>query len=95
MREAAQRRVRRAAYSVAHNPLTADVLWHRIGGMSTTPRKPGRPPDAGEPRGQVIRVRATAEELEQFDALGGASWFRRALRQAFARLQRKEGKPKA
>lgn len=63
--------------------------------MPTTPRKPGRPPEAGEPRDNIIRVRATAEELEQFEALGGASWLRRVLRQAFARLQRKEGKPKA
>jgi hypothetical protein len=61
----------------------------------TTTRKPGRPPAAGEPRTETIKIRATPAEAEGFDALGGPAWFRRTLKAALARLRRKEGQPPA
>jgi hypothetical protein len=61
----------------------------------TTARKPGRPPEAGERRSSTIQIRATPREAQQFAALGGVEWFRRALRRAYAQMVRKEGKPPA
>ena len=52
----------------------------------------GRPPLPAEARrDRTIRVRATADEVAEFEAVGGNEWFRRTLRRAVARL--KEGKP--
>lgn len=58
-----------------------------------TPPKRGRPPEAGKPRASLIQIRATAEEAEQFKAVGVGA-FRRWLKSAYARLM-KEGKPPA
>ena len=49
--------------------------------------KRGRPPDTGVRRDQYIKVRATADELHQFEAVGGTAWLRRALKRAYARLK--------
>ena len=55
-------------------------------------KRMGRPPLPVEVRrDQTIRVRATAEEVADFSAVGGIDWFRRTLRRAAARL--KGGKP--
>ena len=45
--------------------------------------KPGRPElPAEERRDRTIRVRATAAEEAKFNRLGGALWFRGALKRA-------------
>lgn len=53
-------------------------------------RAMGRPPiPASERRSELIAIRATAEEKASFEALGGAEWFRGALRRAVSRLATK------
>ena len=56
-----------------------------------TPKPKGRPPLPDDVRrDQTIRVRATAQEVETFEALGGADWFRQALARAAAALRRRK-----
>lgn len=52
----------------------------------------GRPKlPADERKDYHVKVRVTRAEFERYEALGGADWFRTALKRAFARL--KGGKP--
>lgn len=51
-------------------------------------RAKGRPRlPAGERRDLFIKIRATKDEAAQFAAVGGADWFRQALKRALARLK--------
>ena len=61
--------------------------------MSTDdPKRMGRPPLPQQARrSRMIRVRATDYEVLQFQAVGGAEWFRQALQRAFTRIKGDKG----
>jgi len=57
--------------------------------MEVQKRKMGRPPVTEEQRLVVTAMRLTREQLRQYHELGGAVWFREAIRRAYARKFKK------
>ena len=56
------------------------------GTAERTPRPPGRPPAAGEPRAVRLEVRVTQSEHAAILAAGGSEWVRGLVKKALERL---------
>ena len=75
-------KARGAGHPIERPHVSGDGEQTAGGTAERTPRAPGRPPAAGEPRDVRLEVRVTQSEHAAILAAGGSEWVRRVIGEA-------------